>query len=315
MWEWLETLSKDKNITVREGCVHALDYLANLDADRALKLIDEVLAGVHKDGGGAKELTKYSVQALTAWYVQRNESAARTALDRITSNVAEYADQAISIPFMLRDPLTHGSIDEQGESAAIRGRAVQLLRTLSKQSCDAVRSILDNGSQNQQSASHSESSSRSLFFLTNVIASELYFAAGAFQQGRVSLPAVITRPEQTRLYWEAESVFDDLSSIGFPVLAHRLVETLEMYIDTDPRDVFLRVAATVRAGKRWEYEYEQLAQDIVLRIVRRYLADKRALLQNDDECQRALREILETFIEAGWPAAQQLAYRIDEIHR
>jgi hypothetical protein len=47
----------------------------------------------------------------------------------------------------------------------------------------------------------------------------------------------------------------------------------------------------------------------------RYLADKRALLQNDDEYQRALREILETFIEAGWPAAQQLAYRIDEIHR
>jgi hypothetical protein len=31
--------------------------------------------------------------------------------------------------------------------------------------------------------------------------------------------------------------------------------------------------------------------------------------------QRALREILEAFIEAGWPAAQHLAYRIDEIHR
>jgi uncharacterized membrane protein YeiH len=70
-----------------------------------------------------------------------------------------------------------------------------------------------------------------------------------------------------------------------------------------------------RAGKRWDYEYEQFAQDVVLRIVRRYLADKRALLQDDEECQRALREILETFIEAGWPAAQHLPYRIDEIHR
>ena len=75
------------------------------------------------------------------------------------------------------------------------------------------------------------------------------------------------------------------------------------------------MAATIRAGKRWDYQYEQLAQEVVLRIIRRYLADKRALLQNDDECQHALREILETFIEAGWPAAQQLAYRIDEIHR
>jgi hypothetical protein len=315
MWEWIETFSKDKNIAVREGCVHALDYLANLNADRALKLIDKVLAGAPKDGEGAKKLIKYSVQALTAWYVQKNESAARAALEGITSNIVECADQAISIPFMIREPLTCGSIDEQGEPAAIRGRAVQLLRTLSKQSCDAVLSLLDSNSQNQELPSRSETSSRSLFLLTNVIASELYFAAGAFQQGRVSLPAVITRPEQSRLYWEAESVFDDLSSMGFPGLAHHLVETLEMYIDTDPRGGFLRVAATVRAGKRWDYEYEQLAQDVVLRIVRRYLADKRTLLQDDEECQGALREILETFIEAGWPTAQQLAYRIDEIHR
>jgi hypothetical protein len=93
------------------------------------------------------------------------------------------------------------------------------------------------------------------------------------------------------------------------------METLEMYIDTDSRGVFLRMAAIIRAGKRWAYQYEQLAQDVVVRIVRRYLADKRALLQDDEECQRALREILETFIEAGWPATQQLAYRIDDIHR
>jgi hypothetical protein len=143
----------------------------------------------------------------------------------------------------------------------------------------------------------------------------VYFAAGVHQPERESLPAIITRPEQTRFYREANSVFDDLSAIGAPSLAHRLVETLEMYIDTDPRAVFLRVAATVRAGKLWNYEYEELAQTVVLRIVRRYLADKRALLQENEQCQRALREILETFMEAGWPAAQQLAYRIDEIHR
>jgi hypothetical protein len=98
-------------------------------------------------------------------------------------------------------------------------------------------------------------------------------------------------------------------------MSQHLMETLEMYIDTDPRCVFLRMAATIRAGKRGDYQYEQLAQDVLVRVVRRYLADKRALLQDDDECQRALREMLETFIEAGWPAAQQLAYRIDDIHR
>ena len=316
MWEWLEILSEDESITVREACVRALNDLANIDAARALTLIDKILESIPKDREGGDRLTTSAVQILTGWYVWRNEPAAYAAIARITSNIAERANQAGHIPFAIRELLTHGAMEDPGEPAAIRSRAVELLRNLSKGSCNAVRSHLENSSnQDQQSRSRSESSSRSLFSLTNIIASELYFAAGAFQQGRMSLPAVITRPEQTRLYWEAESVFDDLSSIGFPALAHHLVETLEMYIDTDPRGVFLRVAAVVRAGKRWDYEYEQFAQDIVLRIVRRYLADKRALLQDDEECQRALREILETFIEAGWPGAQHLAYRIDEIHR
>jgi hypothetical protein len=315
MWEWLEIFSEDESITVRDACVHALNHLANVDSARALTLIDEILESVSKDLEGGDKLTKNAVQILTGWYVWRNEPAASGAIARITSNIAERANQAGHIPFAIRELLTHGAIEDPGEPAAIRGRAVELLRVLSKQSCDAVRSHLENSSQDQQSRSRNESSSRSLFSLTNIIASELYFAAGAFQQERMSLPAVITRPEQTRLYWEAESVFDDLSSIGFPALAHHLVETLEMYIDTDPRGVFLRIAVVVGAGKRWDYEYEQFAQDVVLRIVRRYLADKRALLQDDEECQRALREILETFIEAGWPGAQHLAYRIDEIHR
>lgn len=316
MWEWLEILSEDESISVRDACAHALNNLANVDAARALTLIDKILESVPKDREGGDRLTKSAVQILTSWYVWRNEPAASAAIARITSNIAERANQAGHIPYAIRELLTHGAMEDPGEPAAIRGRAVELLRTLSKGSCNAVRSHLENSSnQDQQSRSRSESSSRSLFSLTNIIASELYFAAGAFQQGRMSLPAVITRPEQTRLYWEAESVFDDLSSIGFPALAHHLVETLEMYIDTDPRGVFLRVAAVVRAGKRWDYQYEQFAQDVVLRVVRRYLADKRALLQDDEECQRALREILETFIGAGWPGAQQLAYRIDEIHR
>jgi hypothetical protein len=315
MWEWLEILSEDESITVREACVWALNDLANLDAPRALTLIDKILESIPKDREARVKLAKSAVQVLTGWYVWKNEPAARAAIARITSNVAAHANQAGHIPFAIRDLLTYGAMEDYGEPAAIRGRAVELLRALSKQSCDAVRSHLENGSQDHQFRSGGESSARSLFSLANIVASELYFGAGAFQQGRVSLPAVVTRPEQPRLYWEAESVFNDLSSIGFPALAHRLVETLEMYIDTDPRGVFLRLAAIVSAGKRWNFEYEQLAQDVVLRIVRRYLADKRALLQDDEECQRALREILETFIEAGWPAAQQLAYRIDEIHR
>jgi hypothetical protein len=309
MWVWLEALSEDESITVREACLHSLDQLARLDASRALGVIDRILENVPEDREEGRRLTTAAVHILTTWYVWQNKSAAKTSVDKITSNIVKRAKQASSMPFVLRDPLTHGAMDDTGEPAAIRARAVNLLKTLSKESSTAARSLVES------SASGPDSSIQDVIHLTEVIAGEVYFAAGVHQPERESLPAIITRPEQTRFYREANSVFDDLSAIGAPSLAHRLVETLEMYIDTDPRAVFLRVAATVRAGKLWNYEYEELAQTVVLRIVRRYLADKRALLQENEQCQRALREILETFMEAGWPAAQQLAYRIDEIHR
>ena len=76
MWEWLEILSEDESITVRDACVHALNDLANVDSARALTLIDKILESISKDREGGDKLTKSAVQILTGWYVWRNEPTA-----------------------------------------------------------------------------------------------------------------------------------------------------------------------------------------------------------------------------------------------
>ena len=58
-----------------------------------------------------------------------------------------------------------------------------------------------------------------------------------------------------------------------------------------------------------------MAAEYIVRIVERYLAEYRHLLQEDPEYRIALRKTLDAFVEAGWPAAQQLSYRLDEIFR
>ena len=47
----------------------------------------------------------------------------------------------------------------------------------------------------------------------------------------------------------------------------------------------------------------------------RVRTEYRSLLQEDTECRIALRKTLDAFVEAGWPSAQQLSYRLDEIFR
>jgi hypothetical protein len=73
-----------------------------------------------------------------------------------------------------------------------------VLGQLSKESSIAAKALMES------SASDRDSSIQNVIRLTEVIAGEVYFASGVHQPGRESLPAIITRPEQTRFYHEAD---------------------------------------------------------------------------------------------------------------
>ena len=46
-----------------------------------------------------------------------------------------------------------------------------------------------------------------------------------------------------------------------------------------------------------------------------YIAEHRIELQKDRQSREELIDILETFVEAGWPSARRLSYRLEEIFR
>ena len=74
---------------------------------------------------------------------------------------------------------------------------------------------------------------------------------------------------QRRFYDEAGSLADRLATAGYPSCAHHLLETLEFFVDVDPRGVFLRIAATIRRGQRWGYQYDVLAPAVFVCITER----------------------------------------------
>jgi hypothetical protein len=79
--------------------------------------------------------------------------------------------------------------------------------------------------------------------------------------------------------------------------------------------VFIRIGRIVRSGQRGGFQYESLAADIIVKIVERYLAEYRQLLKDDGECRQILIEVLDAFVQAGWPSARRLTYRLEEIFR
>ena len=57
-----------------------------------------------------------------------------------------------------------------------------------------------------------------------------------------------------------------------------------------------------------------MATDLVVEIVEQYLADRRDLFL-DAEMRGILLSVLDRFVEAGWPKATRLTFRLSEVFR
>ena len=154
--------------------------------------------------------------------------------------------------------------------------------------------------------------------VANELGTRLYFASGSFDDKRTSgkeRPPSMDDSQRTRFLREAASLLGLLTEIGLRDVVHNVLEILANYVAIDPRWVFVAAVRAVRHGESKGYQFESLAESLVVGLVRRYLADYRALFRQDSECRDGLTEVLNIFVRAGWPAAIELTYRLEEIFR
>jgi hypothetical protein len=83
---------------------------------------------------------------------------------------------------------------------------------------------------------------------------------------------------------------------------------------------FLLAAQSIRNSSKVGFQNESLAVGEIVKLIQTVLADYRDLFKpgsggRETKCLRALLEVLELFVEASWPEARQLTYRLEEIYR
>ena len=151
-----------------------------------------------------------------------------------------------------------------------------------------------------------------LAHLLDAVGFNLFVTSGAHEDDESAAPA---EDVQARLLREAGPIIDQLADVGLPSLAHHLLETLNALIPFDPQGVFMRIAAVIRGGRKGAYQYDQMAENVLVGIVERYLAEYREIFQKDEDVRRALIGILDTFVQAGSVGACRLSYGLDGIFR
>lgn len=143
---------------------------------------------------------------------------------------------------------------------------------------------------------------------------QLYFASGAFHAQNPREAAGLTSPEEkTAFLGDVEPILKKIGDLGASHTIYNLLQVLEFLLPVDPGKVFDLIAhALLHGGKRQGYQFDSMGSDVFVRIVGQCLADHRDIFREETR-RDALVDCLDAFIEAGWPSARRLIYRLPEL--
>lgn len=283
--------------------------------DRAREIIESLYARATVDAPGASDVRDSCVQLMTDMYVWRGDGAAHEFLEReVLGDIGAHPEEARQIAIRLRRAQTHGGPER--EHTAIRARAFELLSSLLDAAIplyhEAVGAL--EGRQGVDDSDPDLQHARGIAQAIDTVGAEVYFASGAFDDRQAREPQV-SRDQRERFCHEAADVLDKLADVPVPQVVHHVLETLEVLVEFDPPAVFRRIARAIRGGEAAGYQFDSLAADLFVRLIERYLAEHRAMLQRDAEARALLIEILDVFVRAGWPKARRLTYGLHELFR
>jgi hypothetical protein len=149
--------------------------------------------------------------------------------------------------------------------------------------------------------------------LLNNVSDQFYFASGAFRHPPDKKEGLDTLEQKRAFLNDVAATLKRIGDAGTPGTVHHLIELLDFLMPADPACVFDLTAHTLLGtGRAHGYQFESLGVDRVVALVGRFLADHRELFA-DEERRRKLIACLDVFMEAGWPSARRLLYRLPEL--
>ena len=311
-WQMVEHLAGDRSIGVKRGLVEgSVHGLRGVDPARAAKVAIDIRRSVAGVSEGRK-LTQSCLGILRDLFIWGKDESASAVIEGIADDPARHVDEVDYLVRGLRGVLVAGATaPPDPEQEAARRRSWRFLLGVT----EAVAAAFRLGVEQQEATDVggvrlTQERMQGLAQVLDAVGGNIYRASGALERDDAPTTEVLRR-----LYIEADEVITVLADVGLPQLSHRLMESLEVFVPLDPRGVYGHVARVVLGGRKGGYEYDTMAEDVLIRIVRRYLADHREIFQRDEEAQEHLIGVLDTFLAAGSEDARRLIYGLDQIFR
>lgn len=262
-----------------------------------------------------KNLSKTAVVQLAYLYVYGNDDEAKKELLKLISDPVKYHEGLERMIFNLRESLVHNiDKDDTAEAKQIRSRGTGLLNDL----LDSLKTHFADYSKKHDGKKQSELTPEDIEEYKALrggienIGMQIYFASGSYKEKK-SEPGFENQSKHTFIE-EQSPLIANVISTGDVKAAYQFIEMALAYLDTDPVWALKLVESAIRASTPNGASYEQLMASCVVNFVNQFIARHRQHLKDKDN-QDLLMNILDEFVDLGWPEAINLTQDLEEIFR
>lgn len=322
VWEtldrWLNELpNRAGTIGVLRKTLHSSWYgwLRNSDAARAEQFFNKLLTAARLCNSA--ELRSHCGALLTALWFFEGETwageALRNALDSITDNADELkgAERNAVHELLPRSPKEPPIPVE--EHQRVQDFLLQLLEAANQALrvyYAEVTNIAPSDGANEPAPWVKKVSD---FFYD--VATEFDFSAEGHAKQWTSAQTDDKEAKISAWWQTVEPILEALLAIPHPGIVFKLIEGLEHFIDLDLQRSLCWIRKATLASASAGLVNERLAADRTIEILSRILADHKKILLEGNELQSDFIQILESYLNVGWPKAVQLAVQIETIFR
>jgi hypothetical protein len=314
MWEVVERMCReDKSAGVLDALVtNTLYKLSSVHPDKIFNLLKLLFSRIPMDESTTVGSLRENAATILFWlYIAKDHKQSKDELILIVSSLLSRSKEVHAI-------ITQSRSYIMNDDETRRLKVFELINQISKNVSEAIQNILKSRVGSSPLKEEDTEIIKTLGIMADSIAMQIYFGSGAYDANAAKRKGDQTSYDEIKLKQllnDVLPIYTNLCEMPFPHMIHSICETIEYLVDADPINAFMTLAKVVNAGKRGSYQYESLAADLIVRIVENYLSEYRYIFREREDCRKALVGILDSFVEAGWPSARGLVYRLEDIYR
>jgi hypothetical protein len=265
---------------------------------------------VSDDRDARRPLWAHGAQVMAALYVWNDRKKSRDRLFDWAVNPVIYFDQIRSAVYEVQTALCRGYDADSPEDKAARDRIQMLLVKVVDYSAAALEAFyaLDADEQKEKQAE-----AKAFVHALEYACAPLYFGSGAHNEKTlVNASPILTDVGKGKFVKDVQQMLSRLGDVAIPHTVYELVRVLDYLLPGDPALCFdLFAHALTVSGQKHGFQGESLGVDVLVKIVNRCLADYDYIFR-DNVRRDKLIACLDIFIEAGWPNALRLLYRLPD---